>query len=275
MKTVSKRFLILMLILLIIFACCGLSATAQTYDRRPVLSFMEEEEEFKIEKIYEFSDSNLEYYTEEELIQLIEKYQKIQDDAHTLAETARTLGWPEDSEAIQSAQAEWFNAQLAIELYQEQYEKLFNSIWSVRAREYPVATEIWLYMKDCGWNDYVCAGILGNMMAEVGGGTLNLRWDAYGQGFYGLCQWSKSRGSNVWGANVETQCSFLKNTIKSEMDTFGYAFAQGFDYEDFLNLVDERDAAIAFSKCYERNDSTYTAIRADYAETAYNYFAGK
>lgn len=44
-------------------------------------------------------------------------------------------------------------------------------------KEYPEATEVWIYLRyGLGYNEYVCAGILGNMMAEVGGGTLDLKY---------------------------------------------------------------------------------------------------
>lgn len=52
-----------------------------------------------------------------------------------------------------------------IDFYRESYKK------------YPEATEVWIYLRhSLGYNEYVCAGILGNMMAEVGGGTLNLKY---------------------------------------------------------------------------------------------------
>ena len=60
-------------------------------------------------------------------------------------------------------------------------------------------------MKNLGWNDYVCAGILGNMMAEAGGGTLDLQTTIYGNGFYGLCQWNQVFADKVWGADLKGQ----------------------------------------------------------------------
>lgn len=290
MKTVSKRFLVLILALLTIIACCGFSADAQS--RKSVeeatiavsaLDLIEIEnpikEEFEIEKIVEFNDENLNSYTKEEIEQLIAKYRDAQEQAHALAEAARLLGWPENSEAILSAQTEWFNAQMAINFYKIQYEKLlqqeYDSIWASKAEEYPAATEIWLYMKDLGWNDYVCAGIMGNMMAEVGGGTLDIQYWLYGSGFYGMCQWSKTYCSGVWGADLLGQCDYLRDTIKYEIDTFGYAYSKDFNYESFLELTDEREAAYAFAVCYERCASQHRYIRKDYAEKAYDYFVGE
>ena len=41
-----------------------------------------------------------------------------------------------------------------------------------KLREYPEATRVWYYMKDVfGWSDELCAGVMGNIMAEIGGGS--------------------------------------------------------------------------------------------------------
>ena len=126
-------------------------------------------------------------------------------------------------------------------------------------------------MKNLGWNDYVCAGIMGNLMAEVGGQTLDIQYWLKDNGYYGMCQWNKAY-SNIWGADLETQCDYLKNTIKYEIDTFGYAYQKGFNFASFLNMSNERDAAKAFAKCYERCSSSTYNIRMNNAEKAYNYF---
>ena len=51
---------------------------------------------------------------------------------------------------------------------QIEWEKVHK--WDTRKEEYPAATEAWLIMKEeFGWSDTVCAGIIGNLMAECGG----------------------------------------------------------------------------------------------------------
>lgn len=228
-------------------------------------------EEFTVEKLNEFTDDNLMNYSLEKLDELIEMCRTAQEDAHTLAESARALGWPEDSDTIQMAKNEHYNASLAIKVYTERKADLeFELEWSAKKEKYPIATEIWLYMKSLGWNDYVCAGILGNMMTEVGGNTLDIRYWLKGN-YYGICQWS--RGYNkVWGTNLKGQLDFLKNTIKYELNTYGYAYANGFNFEKFLALQDERAAALSFAKCYERCGSAGYAQRQKNATVAYNYF---
>lgn len=166
--------------------------------------------------------------------------------------------------------------------YQEQInaieaeEARIEAMWSEKSGEYPVATQVWRYMKEeLGWNDYVCAGVMGNMMAEVGGQTLNLQPYLYGHSganYYGLCQWSSRYYPSIQGADVNAQLDFLASTVKKELDTYGYLFRSGLDYEAFCNLTDAEDAAMAFAKAYERCGSGSYGVRQRNAINAYNYF---
>lgn len=108
-----------------------------------------------------------------ELKELMTECEQKKIDAHSMAEAARACGYAEDHPVIILAKDEWKNADELYKIYKEEYNGLIKAeAWE----EYPVATECWFYLKDLGYNDYVCAGIIGNMMAEVGGGTLNLQW---------------------------------------------------------------------------------------------------
>ena len=166
--------------------------------------------------------------------------------------------------------------------YQEQVsaieaeEARIEAMWSEKSGEYPVATQVWRYMKEeLGWNDYVCAGVMGNMMAEVGGQTLNLDPYLYGHSganYYGLCQWSSRYYPSIQGADVDAQLDFLASTVKKELDTYGYLFRNGLDYEAFCDLTDAEDAAMAFAKAYERCGSGSYGVRQTNALKAYNYF---
>jgi hypothetical protein len=166
--------------------------------------------------------------------------------------------------------------------YQEQVsvieaeEARIEAMWSEKAGSYPVATQVWRYMKEeLGWNDYVCAGVMGNMMAEVGGQTLNLQPYLYGHSganYYGLCQWSSRYYPSIQGADVDAQLDFLASTVKKELDTYGYLFRNGLNYEAFCNLTDAEDAAMAFAKAYERCGSGSYGVRQTNALKAYNYF---
>lgn len=160
-----------------------------------------------------------------------------------------------------------------LEKYQTDLE--YARIWRQRAQEYPAATQIWLSMKEQGWNDYVCAGILGNMMAECGGHTLNIQWNIYDYSgwFYGICQWSLYYRPEASGLSLENQLDLLYNTIESEFDYAGFCYYSGFTYDDFLQMTDYRNVALAFAKVYERCSSASHSIRQDNARIAYEYFA--
>lgn len=235
-------------------------------------------------------------YTKEQLILLIDENQYIKDNAHTMADSARALGWKNEDKLIQDLQEKWYNAdqnqiefQIMLDkiLLQEAEEarraeeariaaeeaarRAEEAKWATKSAEYPVATQIWRYMKDLGWNDYVCAGIMGNLMAEVGGQTLDIRYTLSSSGYYGMCQWSRGY-SEVWGAGLETQCDFLRDTIKYEFDTYGSKYQKGFNFNSFLNMTSAQEAALAFAKSYERCASGSYRVRQNNAIKAYNYF---
>lgn len=204
------------------------------------------------------------------LVELIAEQISNMDAAHQMAEAARQLGYPEDHDVIKLAAEEYKTADELRQSYQKVYDNLMEH-WHQKEEEYPVAAYIWSYFKELGYSNQVCAGILGNIMAEVGGNTLNIQYDIYGSSYYGMCQWNKAY-SEVWGASLEEQCNYLENTIQYEFDTFGSNYKRGFGYEDFLNITDVRDAAIAFAKCYERCGSGSYNVRKENAVAAYNYF---
>lgn len=253
----------------ILFAVAGLCAVTMPASAVIETSLAANKEQFDIEVLEDFYDPNILSYTVEEIYALIAEQEAIQNSAHSLAETARSLGWPEDSETILLAKAEYENAALAIKYYQTRLEDI---TWEEKATEYPTAVTIWRYMKDLGWNDYVCAGIMGNIMNEVGGNTLSLRYWLYGSNYYGICQWGKNYKDKIWGADLDTQCDFLRGTIKYELDTFGYAYSKDFDYSSFLALTSAKDAAEAFARCYERCSSKSYETRKENAVKAYQYF---
>ena len=244
-------------------------------------------------------------YTKEELVTMIDEAKATKDHAHTMAESARALGWEDNDKLIKELQEMWHEAdedqvkyqgyldeilaneaeaarkaeeeRLAVEAAQkaaeEEARRAEEAKWATKAAEYPAATQIWRYMKAQGWNDYVCAGIMGNLMAEVGGQTLDIRYTLSSSGYYGMCQWSRGYGQ-VWGAGLETQCDFLRDTIKYEFDTYGFKYQKGFNFNSFLNMTDAQQAALAFAKSYERCGSGSYGVRQKNALKAYNYFVG-
>lgn len=228
---------------------------------------IEPEETYTVERLVEIP-YDFENMTIIEIETLINEQKEKQNAAHTLAEQARTLGWPEDCPTIQNAQTEWANAQNIIDVAQKSHELM---MWREKRLEYPEATEIWLYLKNLGYNNYVAAGILGNIMAEVGGQTLNIQPYLGGSGFYGMCQWS-NKYANIKGGSLKEQCDYLRDTIKFEFDTYGFVYQKNFDFNSFISLQDEKQAALAFAKCYERCSSRGYYTRQNNATNAYNYF---
>ena len=205
-----------------------------------------------------------------ELKELMAECEQKKIDAHSMAEAARACGYAEDHPVIILAKDEWKNADELYKIYKEEYNGLIKAeAWE----EYPVATECWFYLKDLGYNDYVCAGIIGNMMAEVGGGTLNLQW-WLGDSFYGLCQWSTYYRPEAKGLDVPAQIDMLRDTIKAEIDNAGIIYKSELNYQKNLEVEEEREAALAFAMAYERCAKQYYWCRADYAEIAYDYFVG-
>lgn len=141
--------------------------------------------------------------------------------------------------------------------------------------EYPIARYIWDFLQDLGYNDYVCAGIIGNMMVESGGNTLAIQPGVATPSYYGICQWSRRYYPNVIGVSLDAQCEFLRDNIAYEINTFGNNYARGFNYNSFLELSNEKDCVLAFAKAYERCASGSYTTRQNCATVAYNYFVNE
>ena len=120
----KKKIVAFTLAISTIFMCCAFTATGIGFEEEIPEVVEVVEESFRVERIEVFEDKNLENYTQEQLQALIDEQVAIQQEAHKLAESARKLGWSEDSDTIYSADSEWYNAQKAINVYRAQKEKL-------------------------------------------------------------------------------------------------------------------------------------------------------
>lgn len=143
--------------------------------------------------------------------------------------------------------------------------------------KYPEAQIVWDALIDYGLSPEVAAGIMGNIMAEVGGQTLDFsEWKYWSRGtHYGICQWGGGRKAdllNNFGPDLDDQVEFLLYELKYEIDTYGYKYKNGFGYDKFVAMTDVEQAALAFAKSYERCSSKYYNIRMTNAKKAYNYF---
>lgn len=225
-----------------------------------------------------YAEENSVIYTRtnnrEELLGLISECDNKMAHAHNMAQSARNLGYSEQSLVICYARGDYFRNLALKEKYQADYDAIPVDPYATQRAAYPVATQVWEYLKNCGYNDYVCAGILGNMMAECGGHTLNLKWNVIGGGYYyGLCQWNKGYCGGVWGASISGQLQYLVNTMPREFNVYGRNYSGGFNYNSFCGMTNERSAAIAFAKCYERCGSGSYTARQNNATVALNYFS--
>ena len=148
--------------------------------------------------------------------------------------------------------------------------------------EYPEAQLIWNTMISWGWTPETCAGIIGNMMAEIGGGTLNLsNWNSNGGCGYGLIQWTGGRRSTLKGRygsypTIEQQLIFMRDEL------FGTNNTRQQVNSSVLNKImntngneSPESIAFCFASNYERCASRYRARRQGYARIAYEYFMNK
>ena len=177
----------------------------------------------------------------------------LQHTVHEIATMAREAGLPEDSPIIKECVRIWW----------EEEAKHIDEPDS----EYPVAKYVWDYLHEQGYSDAVAAGIIGNMMAECGGQTLNLDPYAWGGGssYYGLCQWSRRYYSQAMGLDVDGQMGVLMDTIA------GTIREAGGSYDYFLSISSAYDAAYYFEKYYER--AGWASVRGNNALVALDYFA--
>lgn len=220
-------------------------------------------------------EGNLLVYQEadniKELNQLMEQCIERKEAASDMADAARACGYPEDHPIILLAKEEWQAAHVAYEQYKIQYDAIVKP---AAAGEYPVATEVWNYMTQVmGYSNYVAAGIMGNMMVECGGFTLNLDWDAVNPSSkcYGICQWHPRYHASVQGQNLQVQLEYAATSFPYILSRYAFEYRQDFTYQDFLNMTDVYEIAKAFCLIYERPGG-YNARRGECAVQAYNYF---
>ena len=216
--------------------------------------------------------------TYDEANSLLDEATKHQETAQMVIDGLTELGYEPDHPAIVMAYAELENRTADVAYYQEkqiEWEEIHK--WEVRASEYPVATQVWLYMKEeFGWSDTVCAGIMGNMMAECGGcWTQDLDWQANTQHGMGLVQWIGGRRAqliNRYGSNptVKEQLNFVKDELYGTNGVTQQVTDSQLD--KIMNASSPEECAFAFASYYERCAEQHRAPRRGYARTAYEYF---
>ena len=181
-------------------------------------------------------------------------------------------------------------------LYPDDYEALrekadlLDAIYEDRVdherylyEKFPEAFTVWSYLTgEMGLNNYVAAGIMGNIMNECGGNSLKLQplitsshsmtYKGVSYHFYGICQWYVGYNPQMAGASLEKQLEYINSNIESIFDTYGYLYKKGFKYADFCALTDCKEAATAFMVVYERPGPSTKTIRQNNACYAYSVF---
>ena len=149
----------------------------------------------------------------------------------------------------------------------------FNQYLAWEAEHY-YATKVWEYFRQRGFNNEVTCAIIGNMMIETSGGSLNLNplIYSYSGNYYGLCQWSQKYYPETKDLPFEYQLDYLLGSMPWEFNTFGKNYESNFKYENFIAMTDTADAALAFAKSYERCGPASYEMRQEAAVKAYEYF---
>ena len=218
--------------------------------------------------------------TYDEANNLLDEATKRQETAQMVLDGLIELGYEPDHPAIVMAYAELENRTADVAYYQEkqaEWEEIHK--WEVRASEYPVATQVWLYMKEeFGWSDTVCAGIMGNMMAECGGcWTSDLDWNVSSSSGYGMIQWLGGRKQqlfNIYGSSpsIEDQLNFMKDELYGTNGVTKQVTDS--QLNKIMNADSPEDCAYAFACYFERCGEGHRWVRRDYARRAYDYFVG-
>ena len=138
-------------------------------------------------------------------------------------------------------------------------------------------TKTWKFLISKGYSEVIASAIIGNMRVETSGGRagINPARGSYYKGgyYYGLCQWSEKYHPDFMDASFEEQLEYLVESMPKEFKTFGYKYKDGFTYEDFLNMTDIAEAALAFAKVYERCATWSFNLRIEPAKDVYEYYS--
>lgn len=173
-----------------------------------------------------------------------------------------------------------------IQSYENDYQAILayeaeEAFWAEKAAgnkfPLPVATQVWRIMsEEFGWNDTVCAGIMGNLMAECGGcWTKDLNWQSNHSGGLGMIQWIGGRRKeikSIYGdmPNVEEQLQFMYDELHGTNGVTRQVSAK--QLAAIMNAETPEECAYLFALYYERPNSQHIPHRRGLARTSYDYF---
>ena len=204
------------------------------------------------------------------------QFQHDKNVAHEIAELIRSYGYDENNPVIKAASAWWWQIdheeKVAAQRVTEPEIEGAVVVEDWKKAEYPVASRVWEFLRnDMGLSEAVSAGLLGSMMQECGGCTLNLQWDlTAGSGTYtyrGLHMWSLYYCPEIATADLEGQLQYLKDTLEKNITYFGG------DYNFMISLTSPPAVASYEYTWYGRGRGVCPQTRKDCAWIAYDYFA--
>lgn len=183
-------------------------------------------------------------------------------------ETAHQLQQERDELALELGYKE-----VEVQNYQHEMEELIEVLANTinyPDKDYIIAQAVWNRLKSWGLNDHVAAGIIGNIMVEVAGNTLDFsRWRVYSRkNTYGLCQWLGTRRErllNDFGGTITDQLNFLYVELYEVIRPDN----------EFYTMTDECEAALYFAKVFERCGKGSYEARQKNATVALKYFTGR
>ena len=279
MKKYLARGVIILLTLSVLTATVPFKASSKDITN-PMIDYCETEviidetiiptEETFVEA-YEPVTVDLDYFAPETSDQCLEMIEECENAILFLRQHPETES---EIDRIKSIQAMYQNDYYTLLAIEEE-----EAVWAAKLEEYPEATKIWRIMKDeFGWSDIVCAGIMGNMMAEVAGGTIEYlsRWDMDEPGGLGLIQWIGQRRIDIRAKygnmpTIEQQLYFMRDEM------FGPDGVRKQVTDSQLNAImngeTPEEVAYNFARYFERCASYSYNCRKGYARIAYNYFA--
>lgn len=167
-------------------------------------------------------------------------------------------------------------AELAISKYENDICIIEERLrWEAKEQEYPIATQVWLLLtEDYGFTNEVAAGIVGNIMAEIAGGTLNFSGWNITNGALGMFQWLGGRKTSIqkiYGKipTVENQVEFMYNELYGTNGVTQQV--KDWQRDEILNGKTPEEVARSFCIWFERPNGS-SRPRQRYARAAYEYF---
>ena len=203
--------------------------------------------------------------------------QKLNDFSNTTAKIEITTSEAQDT--LQN-EAENFEVDLEESLLQTTPE-ISEPTTEVIVYEFPVAQLIWNTLIDLGYTEYFAAGVIGNLVAEVGDpstkdSNFDLDWENNTGIEIGLCQWTQGRRKSIinrYGSSPHytQQLEFMLDELLGTNGVTRQVTEE--QYQLIINASTPKEAAYYFALYFERCAKGSYKARQFKAQQAYEYFS--